>query len=104
LGLQIETEVQGEVLLATFRGTVRLATQVCDIAAEKRVQKVLFNASETSGALSTIERYYLGAKMTAYLVQFGQVPRIAIVGTPSPRNLHRIVVSMSRCFRVLRKR
>jgi hypothetical protein len=86
--LQIETEVAGDILLATCTGIataksfLRLLLQVCDIAAEKRVQKVLFNGLAISGSATTLERYEVGVKVSEHLLQHKMDLRIAFVGVP----------------------
>lgn len=89
---QIETELHGELLLVTWTGRVDLDSsleslrQVFNIAAEKRVLKVLINGLTLSGVLSILERYELAMGVRANLVQLGISPRVAFVGIPPTFN------------------
>ena len=79
-------ELQGRLLLVTVSGSVtvdaglRLFKQVCDTAAENRVNKILANALAVDGTLSTFERYRWGVEAAAYVQQRQMNPRLAIVG------------------------
>lgn len=79
--MDMQTELQGDLLLVTLTGkvdlssSVRLLNQAFDIAAEGRAYKVLFNALTATGTLSTIERYELGSKVAAHLTQLGRIQR-----------------------------
>jgi hypothetical protein len=84
--MQMQTEVQGGLLLVTLTGnvdlgsSVRLLTRVVDIASEKRAQKILFDGLALTGTLSSIERYELGTKVSAHIIHIGSNPKIAFVG------------------------
>jgi hypothetical protein len=88
MDVHIETELQGELLLVTLTGRVndesllRLFKEFLDLAAEKRVRKILIDSLAISGILSTMERYDLGTKIAEYVFQLGINPRIAVVGIP----------------------
>src|ERR1700756_4371160 len=80
------TELQGHFLLVTLTGnvdlssSVRLFNQAFDVAAQKRVEKILINALSVAGTLSTLERYALGVKVTAHITQLRTNPKVAFVG------------------------
>jgi hypothetical protein len=80
------TELQGHFLLVTLTGnvdlssSVRLFNQAFDVAAQKRVDKLLINALAVAGTLSTLERYALGVKVTAHITQLRTNPKVAFVG------------------------
>jgi hypothetical protein len=80
------TELQGHFLLVTLTGnvdlssSVRLFNQAFDVAAQKRVDKLLINALAVAGTLSTLERYELGVKVTAHITQLRTNPKVAFVG------------------------
>ena len=88
MDLKNAVELQGEVLLVTASGSiasdaaVRLLKQVCDIAAEKRVNKILVNMLSVHGELSTTDRYQLAVQIVEYLKQRRMNPRLAFVGKP----------------------
>ena len=88
MDLHIDVELQGGLLLVTASGNLAfdaallLLKQVCDTAKEKEVNKILVNALAVDGELSTVERYRLGAEVTAYLKQRQMNPRLAFVGKP----------------------
>lgn len=86
--LQLEAQVQGDLLsvtctgIATAKSFVRLLLQVCDIAAERRVQKVLFNGLAMSGSATILDRYEVGKKVSEHLLQHKMDLRLAFVGVP----------------------
>ncbi len=86
--LQLEAQVQGDLLLVTCTGVataesfVRLLLQVCNIATERRVQKILFNGLAMSGGASTGERYEVGVQVSEHLRQQKMDLRLAFVGVP----------------------
>ncbi len=86
--LQLEAQVQGDLLLVTCTGVataesfVRLLLQVCNIATERRVQKILFNGLAMSGGASTGERYEVGVRVSEHLRQQKMDLRLAFVGVP----------------------
>jgi hypothetical protein len=89
MDLQIETELQGDLLLVTCAGTVTLDSavsvfkEVIDLVAEKRVPKILINMLAVSGTLSTFDRYEFGSKIAEYLAELGiHSLSIACVGIP----------------------
>jgi dihydroxyacetone kinase len=88
MDLVIEIEVQEGLLLVTASGTLafdaalRLLKQVCDTAAEKRINKILVNGLAMDGELSALERYGLGVEVAAYLKQREMNHKLAFVGKP----------------------
>jgi hypothetical protein len=88
MDLQIDTELQGELLLVTASGTVtfdlvsRLLRQVFDTAAESQVDKILVNGLAAGGELAPFERYRLGVDSAAYLKERGMNVKLAFVGVP----------------------
>jgi hypothetical protein len=88
MDLQIDTELQGELLLVTARGIVtfdsisRLLRQVFDTAVESRVDKILINGLTAEGELAPFERYRLGVDAAAYLSERGMNVKVAFVGVP----------------------
>ena len=86
--LQFEVQTQGDLLLVTCTGIataksfLELLLQVCNIAAEKKVQKVLFNGLAMSGTASGFERYEIGVKVSEHLLRHNMDLRLAFVGVP----------------------
>lgn len=86
--LQFEIRTQGDLLLVTCTGIataksfLELLLQVCNMAAERRVQKVLFNALAMSGGASGFERYEIGVRVSEYLLRHNMDLRLAFVGIP----------------------
>jgi hypothetical protein len=84
--MQMQAEWQGHFLLVTLTGNVDLSSsvrrfnQAFDVAAQKRVDKLLINALAVAGTLSTLERYELGVKVTAHITQLRTNPKVAFVG------------------------
>ena len=91
MDLHVHTELQGELLVAIGTGTLafepalRILKGLCDMAAEKRVHKIVVNALAVDGTFSTMERYELAIQVTEHLRQIHFNPRIAYVGLPPPR-------------------
>jgi hypothetical protein len=100
--MDMQTELQGDLLLVTLTGnvdlssSVRLLNQAFDIAAETGVYKVLFNALAADGSLSTLDRYELGSKVAAHLTQLGTNPKIAFVGVSPTVNGFAVRVAQNR--------
>jgi hypothetical protein len=100
--MEMQTELQGEVLLVALTGKVdlswcvRLFNQAFDIAADRRVFKVLFNALAVTGTLSTLERYELGSKVAAHIAKLGTNPKIAFVGVSPTVNGFAVRVAQNR--------
>lgn len=95
-------ELQGRLLLVTVSGSVtvdaglRLFKQVCDTAAENRVNKILANALAVDGELTTFERYHWGLEAAAYAQQHQMNLRLAIVGKPPTFDGFGVRVSQNR--------
>jgi hypothetical protein len=102
MNLKIAVELQGEVLMVTASGSiasdaaVRLLKQVCDIAAEKRVDKILVNTLSVHGELSTFDRYQLAVQIVEYLKQRRMNPRLAFVGKPPTADGFGVSVAQNR--------
>ena len=100
--MQIKTELQGDLLFVTYTGTatldssVRLLNRVTDIAAEKRIHKILLNQLAISGILSTLERYEIAMKGRAHLAQLGISPNVALVGVPPSVDGFAVLVAQNR--------
>jgi hypothetical protein len=100
--MDMQTELQGVILRVTMTSTVdlnssvRLMNLAFDLAAEKRVFKVLFNALALAGKLSTFERYELGSKVTEHLARLGTNPKVAFVGVPPAVNRFGVRVAQNR--------
>jgi hypothetical protein len=88
LDLQVHTELQGDLLVATATGTaafepaLKILKGICDMAAEKHIHKILVNALAVNGVFSTTERFQLGVQVTAHIQQRKFNPRLAFVGLP----------------------
>lgn len=88
MDLRVETEVAGDTLVVTCTGIataqsfLRHLLSVCNIAAEKRLQKILFNGLAMSGSATTLERYEVGVKVSEYLQQHKLNLKIAFIGVP----------------------
>jgi hypothetical protein len=71
--LQAHTELQGELLVTTATGTVafepalQILKGICDMAAEKRIHKILVDTLAVDGTFSTLERYELAVQVTEHL-------------------------------------
>ncbi len=72
MGLNIGVEVKDGLMLVTASGNLtrdaalRLLKEVCDAAAEKKVDKMLVNGLNIVGGISTLERYQLGTELAAW--------------------------------------
>jgi len=88
VGLHIDIELQGDILLVTASGTVTFDAALgalkhaFDMAKEKDVSKILVNVLAVDGELSTFERYDLATGSVAHLRQREMNPKIAFVGKP----------------------
>jgi hypothetical protein len=89
MNLQIAIELQEDLLLVTGNGRVRVDTasrllkQVCDTAADNKVNKILVNCLAVTGELFPFERYRLGVETAeAYLTYPEMNVRLAFVGIP----------------------
>jgi hypothetical protein len=100
--LKIAVELQGEVLMVTASGSVtsdaavRLLKQVCDVAVEKRVNKILVNMLSVVGELSASDRYQIAVQIVAYLKQRRMNPRLAFVGKPPTADGFGVTVAQNR--------
>ena|SRR6202162_2183330 len=70
----------------TFEAALRLLKQICDIAKERKVNKILVNGLEIDGELSTFDRYNLGAQIPEYIKQNQLNLKLAFVGKPPTMN------------------
>ena len=81
-----DEKLQEGVLLVIAGGTfesvgaLRLLKQICDMATEKHVNKILVNALALDGTVSELNRYKVAVELSAYLRQRGWNYRLAIVG------------------------
>jgi hypothetical protein len=87
LDLDIADEkLQEGVLVVIGGGTfksvaaLRLLKQICDMATEKQVDKIVVNALALDGTVSELNRYEVAVELSAYLRQRGWNYRLAIVG------------------------
>jgi hypothetical protein len=86
MDLHAHTELQGELLVATATGTLafepalKILKGICDMAAEKKVQKILVNGLAVDGTFSTIERFQLAIQVIEHIRQLQFSPRLAFVG------------------------
>jgi dihydroxyacetone kinase len=86
--LQIEVGLREGLLFVTANGNftleaaLRLLKQVCDIATEKEVNKILVNGLGMDGEISTFDRYNLGAQVAEYIKQNQMNLKLAFVGKP----------------------
>ena len=86
--LQIDIEFEGELLLVTASGSVRLDSalrlfrQVFDTAAERHVSKIVVNTLAVEGELAGHERYKLGAELATYISERRLDLKLAFVGVP----------------------
>lgn len=84
--MHVDIRVEGEILVVTAAGKVaydsalRMFIGACDVSAEKQVWKILVNCLAVEGALSTLDRYRLGAAVSEYLRTQKIYPKIALVG------------------------
>ena len=83
-----DEKLQEGVLLVIAGGTfesvgaLRLLKQICDMATEKHVNKILVNALALDGTVSELNRYKVAVELSTYLRQRGWNYRLAIVGKP----------------------
>ena len=81
-----DEKLQDGVLLVIAGGTfesvgaLRLLKQICDMATEKHVNKILVNALALDGTVSELNRYKVAVELSTYLRQRGWNYRLAIVG------------------------
>ena len=81
-----EEKLQDGVLIVVGGGTfksvaaLQLLKQICDMATDKHVNKILVNALALDGTVSELERYQVAVELTAYLQERGWNYRLAIVG------------------------
>ena len=61
-------------------GALRLLKQICDMATEKHVNKILVNALALDGTVSELNRYNVAVELSTCLRQRGWNYRLAIVG------------------------
>jgi hypothetical protein len=84
--LHTETKLQGEFLTVVVKGTtsvdafLQVLKQVCDSARERKVNHVLVDMLAVKGALSTFERYLVGAELASHIFEQGMHLKIAFVG------------------------
>jgi|HubBroStandDraft_6_1064221.scaffolds.fasta_scaffold323184_1 hypothetical protein len=100
--LQAHTELQGELLVTTATGTVafepalQILKGICDMAAEKRIHKILVDTLAVDGTFSTLERYELAVQVTEHLRQLQFNPRLAFVGRPPTSDGFAVRVAQNR--------
>jgi hypothetical protein len=88
MNLQVDLNTNGELLLAVVRGTVsfhgawQVLKQICDMASQKHLTRVLVDALGAHGAATAIDRYTLGVKLVTYCGERKLWPRLAFVGQP----------------------
>jgi hypothetical protein len=81
-----DEKLQEGVLLVIAGGTfesvgaLRLLKQICDMATEKHVDKIVVNALALDGTVSELNRYEVAVELSTYLRQRGWNYRLAIVG------------------------
>jgi hypothetical protein len=81
-----DEKMQEGVLVVIGAGTfksaaaLRLLKQICDMATEKHVNKILVNALALDGTVSELDRYSIAVELTTYLRQRAWNYRLAIVG------------------------
>jgi hypothetical protein len=104
MDLHIDTELREGLLFVTARGNftfeaaLHLLKQVCDMAKEKEVNKILVTGLGMFGELSTLQRYELGAQLTEYIKERQMNPRLAIVGKPPTIDGFAVRVAQNRGF------
>ena len=87
-GLHADIKVREGILLVTLSGKLTFDSgllvlkQMCDTAQENEISKILVNALEMHGKVSTIESYHFGLKMVAQFKQRQMKPWLAFVGKP----------------------
>ena len=81
-----DEKLQEGVLVVIGGGTfesvaaLRLLKQICDMATEKHVDKIVVNALALDGTVSELNRYEVAVELSTYLRQRGWNYRLAIVG------------------------
>jgi hypothetical protein len=81
-----DEKLQEGVLIVIGDGTfesvtaLRLLKQICDMATEKHVNKILVNALALDGTVSELNRYEIAVELTTYLRERDWNYRLAIVG------------------------
>jgi len=84
----LKAESKDGILVATAAGRVSLRdaisvfTNVCDVAAQSGVDRILVDCLSVEGELSTMERYELGRTMAEYCTSRSLTPKVATVGCP----------------------
>ncbi len=79
---KVEDGVLSIVGGGTFKSVaaLQLLKQICDMATEKHVNKILVNALALDGTVSELDRYQVAVELTTYLQERGWNYRLAIVG------------------------
>src|SRR5262245_54108811 len=88
MSLQVDLDTHGELLLAVVRGRVsfeaiwQVLKQICDVASQEKLTRILIDALEAQGVTTTTDRYTLGVKLVAYCGEHKLWPRLAFIGQP----------------------
>ena len=88
MSLQVDLDVVGDLLLAVVKGAAtfdeswQVLQQVCDMAVEKHLKRILIDGLAVQGVPNSFERYDIGVKLVAYCGEHKLWPKLAIVGHP----------------------
>jgi hypothetical protein len=86
--LEVDLGVDGDVLLAVVKGLAtfddswQVLQQICDMALEKHLERILIDGLAVYGTPTSFERYDIGVKLVAYCGEHKLWPRLAFVGHP----------------------
>jgi hypothetical protein len=86
--MDLKLESQEGILLATASGQVSVnetlehCKNICDVAAERRVSRILFDCLGAKGELSDMERYEIGKTIAEYCLNRSMYLTVAHIGKP----------------------
>ena len=86
--LQVDLAVDGDMLLAVVKGVAtfeeswQVLKQICDMALEKHLNRILIDGNAVHATPTSFERYDIGVKLVDYCGEHKLWPKLAIVGHP----------------------
>ena len=105
--MELKLEPRDGFLLATATGQVSLDAvlelhrKICDAATKEKFNKILYDCSAITGALSVMEEYEIAKTIAAYCVSKSVNPKIAVIGKPPTVTGFAAEVAMNRGLTVL---
>jgi hypothetical protein len=105
--MDLTFESREDFLLATATGQVSLHAvlelhrNICDAATKGGFNKILYDCSAMTGALSVLEEYEIAKTIADYCVSKSANPKVALVGKPPTVTGFAAQVAMNRGLTVL---